>query len=323
MIKEKPFKPAWWLSNPHLQTLWPTLIRRKEKKLQLSRERIELSDGDFIDLDWTNQNEGPIVIILHGLEGSSQSPYAQGMLQALAQNGWRGVVMHFRSCSGEPNRLSRTYHSGETTDIAAVVKLLQTREPNTPIAAMGFSLGGNVLLKWLGETGSHNPLVAAVAISVPFELNKAALRLQNGFSRLYEWHLLKCLRNKIAMKKMLQADINFPPVSQLKSIKDFDDKITAPLHGFLNADDYYTQSSSRQFLHAIQVPTLILQAKDDPFMTADVIPSSHELSACITIEASEKGGHVGFVGGRYPWRPEYWLENRIPLFLNEFFSSLL
>lgn len=315
------FKPAWWLRNPHLQTLWPTLFRRR-KQLCVWRERFELIDGDFVDLDWVGSGSGPIVLILHGLEGSARSPYASGMLNALQQQGWRAAVMHFRSCSGEPNRLLRSYHSGETSDVAAIVQQLRLREPQTPIAAMGFSLGGNVLLKWLGETGQDNPLAAAVAISVPFELAKAAVRLQSGFSRLYEWYLMRCLRRKMQQKLQVRAaQQHFPVLTQLRTLVDFDDKITAPLHGFVDARDYYQQSSSRQFLRHIQVPTLILHAKDDPFMTVDVIPASHELSAAVRIEASEKGGHVGFIGGDYPWRPQYWLEWRVPLFFSELFAK--
>lgn len=321
-MKFKPFKPAWWLRNPHCQTLWSTLCRRKIRTLALTRERVELADGDFIDLDWVNPGDGPIVLILHGLEGSSQSPYASGLLQAVAAQGWRGVVMHFRSCSGELNRLLRTYHSGETTDLLTLIKKLQAREPQTPIAAVGFSLGGNVLLKSLGELGKETLLVAAVAVSVPFELEKAAYRLERGFSRVYARHLLKSLRSKIARKMKAKVHSNLPPLSKLKSIREFDDKVTAPLHGFLGVADYYSRSSSRQYLRAIQIPTLILHAKDDPFMTPDVIPEQHELSADIILEVSEQGGHVGFIGGHYPWRAEYWLESRIPLFLKEYLSVL-
>jgi predicted alpha/beta-fold hydrolase len=313
------FKPSWWLSSPHLQTLWPTLCRRPIKNLLLQRERFELPDGDFLDLDWCDKKSGPIVLILHGYEGSINSPYAKGMLQTIDKRGWRGLFMHFRSCSGEHNRLPRIYHSGETGDVATVVAELKRREPNTPIAAIGFSLGGNVLLKWLGETGEANPLVAAAAISVPFELHKAADRINKGFSRVYQWHLLKSVRHKIKHKfQNIIPPFPMPLLSALISIRDFDDKVTAPLHGFLNAEDYYTQSSSRQYLHTIRVPTLLLQAKDDPFMTDDILPRENELSDHITFELSEKGGHVGFVTGKFPWQMEYWLEKRVPLYLEQY-----
>lgn len=310
------FKPAWWLTNPHCQTLWPILFRRRIKEISPKRERLELKDGDFIDLAWVGSDTGPIVLILHGLEGSIQSLYVQGILRAIEQQGWRGVCMHFRSCSGERNRLPRAYHSGETLDVAEVVNQLKQREPQTPLAAIGFSLGGNVLLKWLGETGQHNPLVAAIAVSVPFELTKAASRINQGFSRLYQWHLLDSLCKKIKWKFQHQpAPFDIPSLNTLRTLRDFDNEITAPLHGFLDAEDYYTRSSSRQYLQHIRIPTLLLQAKDDPLVGNEALPAYNEISTSVTFELSEKGGHVGFVSGHLPWKSFYWLEERIPLFL--------
>lgn len=315
------FKPAWWLPSSHLQTLWPTLCRSGLKDLPLERERLELPDGDFIDLDWLNkQKSGPLVLILHGFEGSIDSHYAKGMLSRINAQGWRGVFMHFRGCSGEPNRLSRGYHSGETTDVAYVVKLILSREPNTNIAAIGYSLGGNVLLKWLGESGRENPLTAAIAISVPFELHKASNRMQQGFSRIYQWYLLKCVRERLSQKFLhVPSPVNPDLITDVQTVRELDDLYTAPLHGFSDADEYYTVASSRQYLRAIQVPTLVLHAKDDPFMTEDTIPNPSELSPMVKLEISESGGHVGFVSGKYPWRPEYWLEDRVPEFLREYF----
>lgn len=319
-MAELPFKPAWWLPNAHFQTLWPSLFRKYHQPLTLKRERIELQDGDFIDLDWVEpEKKAPVVIILHGLEGSIRSHYAQGMLQAVSRAGWRGLFMHFRGCSGEINRYLPSYHSGHTEDLDFVVKEIKKREPHTAFAAVGFSLGGNVLIKWLGETAKANPLTAAVAISVPFELNKAVLRINRGFSRIYERHLLNCLI--IKMKRKLdnqKAPVTLPPLDQLRTLLDFDNHITAPLHGFKNAEDYYKQCSSRAFLKKISKPTLLLQAKDDPFMVADLIPSVSELSSFVTLELQDKGGHVGFVEGKSPWAPEYWLEKRVPLFLNQY-----
>lgn len=303
------FKSAWWLKDAHLQTLWPALLRRRVKNLHLTRERIELPDGDFIDLDWTD-GSGPIVLVLHGLEGSLQSSYAKGMLRALRNNHCRGVFFNFRGCSGEINRLPRAYHSGDTEDLNTIVRLLKAREPNTLIAAVGFSLGGNVLLKWLGETKTQNPLSAAVAISVPFELDKAILRVNRGFSRIYQWHLLRCLHKKMKLKSVA--------TEHLGTLRDFDDHITAPLHGFKDANDYYIRCSSRQFLPHIGIPTLLIQAKDDPFMTEDAYPNMNELPPHVTFEISDNGGHVGFVGGKFPWRPIYWLESRVPQFLKGF-----
>jgi predicted alpha/beta-fold hydrolase len=319
-VQSQEFKPAWWLPNPHLQTLWPAIVRKGIKHLHLERERLELPDGDFVDIDWLGkEKKGPLILILHGLEGSIESHYAKGMMQALAEQGWRGVFMHFRGCSGEPNRLSRNYHSGETQDVRWVVELLMQREPDTLVAAIGYSLGGNVLLKWLGETRENNPLKAAIAISVPFELHKAASRIQQGFSRFYQWYFLRCLRERLTTKfAAVPHDLDPAVLTTVQTMRDFDDKLTAPLHGFSGVDEYYTIASSRQYLRYINKPTLILHAKDDPFMTEDVIPSPDELSQAITLEVTRSGGHVGFVGGKYPWKPQYWLEERIPLFLKQY-----
>lgn len=316
------FKPAWWLRNPHLQTLWPHLFRRSIRKLNTRRERLELPDGDFLDLDWlgAENNGAPIVIIMHGFEGSINSHYAKGLMYELSQQGWRAVFMHFRGCSGDHNRLSRAYHSGETTDVQYVVKTLLKREPNAPVAAIGFSLGGNVLLKWLGETGEKNPLIAAIAISVPFDLTVAVVRINQGFSRIYQKYLLNCACRKLKDKYTSNpGPVNIACFEKIKTIHDFDDCVTAPLHGFANADEYYRKSSSRQYLRGIKVPTLLIHAKDDPFMTADVLPTEDEVPSPVMLEVSDGGGHVGFVSGNFPWRPEYWLEKRVPLFLQKYF----
>lgn len=313
------FKPAWWLHNPHLQTLWPAICRRSVK-LELERERFELPDGDFVDLDWVHrQKEGPLVLILHGLEGSIESHYAKGMMQSIAQQGWRGVFMHFRGCSGEPNRLPTAYHSGETSDVGYVIKTLCERERDACLAAIGFSMGGNILLKWLGETSWQNPLKAAIAVSVPFELHKIAIRIQQGFSKFYQWYFIKCLRERLTHKfKKVPTPLDPTLLHRVTTMYDFDDKITAPLHGFSSVKEYYSMASSRQYLRTIRIPTLILHAKDDPFMSADVIPEMKELSPAVTMEISETGGHVGFISGKYPWRPQYWLEQRAPEFLKQF-----
>lgn len=314
------FKSAWWLPNGHFQTLWPALFRQPVNAIELNRERLELPDGDFLDLDWIGKGKGPIVLLLHGLEGSIDSHYAKGMLRTIEREGWRGVFMSFRGCSGEVNRLARAYHSGDTGDLSLVINLLRAREPETKLAAIGFSLGGNVLLKWLGETGENNPLTVAAAVSVPFELAKSITRISSGFSRVYQKHLLNCLQKKFNSKVEANSTVmkTFSDLPNIKSIYEFDDKITAPLHGFLSADDYYEKCSSRQFLHSIRTPTLLIQSRDDPFMPKDLMPERYELSPMITLELTEKGGHVGFVTGRVPWRAEYWLEQRIPDYLRAF-----
>jgi predicted alpha/beta-fold hydrolase len=316
------FKAAWWLKNSHLQTLWPAICRREIKDLPIERERLELPDGDFIDLDWvgSKEKEGPLVLVLHGLEGSIESHYARGMLQKIDREGWRGVFMHFRGCSGEPNRLPRGYHSGETGDLEYVVRILLERKNNQEMAAIGVSLGGNVLLKWLGETKEQNPLKAAVAVSVPFELQKAASRIQSGFSRFYQWYFIRCLRERLTIKFKSQPSAvwDVETINQINTMYEFDDKITAPLHGFASVEDYYARSSSRQYISTIQIPTLIVHAKDDPFMSEDIIPDPNELSLFVQLEITDGGGHVGFISGGLPWRPEFWLEKRAPEFLREY-----
>lgn len=311
---QEEFIPAWWLPSPHLQTLWPTLARHGPRP-ELQRERLELPDGDFLDLDWTARTEGPLVLVLHGLEGSSGSPYARGILAAIHDAGWRGVLMHFRGCSEEPNRLARSYHSGETGDLAHVLGVLKTRYPETPLAAAGYSLGGNVLLKYLGEQGERAGIRCAVAVSVPFDLGRAADRLEQGLSRLYQWHLVGKLHRSLHRKLRLgRVPERYAGCVQLATFRAFDDQVTAPLHGFSGADDYYRRSSSRQYLKGIRVPTLILHARDDPFLPPDAIPQPRDLSPAVTLKITEKGGHVGFVSGP-PWRPVYWSEGRIIGFL--------
>lgn len=316
------FKPAWWLRNSHLQTIWPVLIRKRKlhPAIHLQRERLELPDGDFLDIDWVNKDaQGPIVILLHGFEGSIQSHYAKGMLNAMHLQGWRCVFMHFRGCSGVDNRLQRGYHSGDTGDLAYLVNSLQAQEPQTALAAIGYSLGGNILLKWLGETGGANPLKAAIAISVPFELKKAATRVQTGFSRFYQWYFLHCLLKRLQRKHAkVPAPVDLATLNRVHSLREFDEVFTAPVYGFRDAEEYYASASSRQYLRFIQVPTLLLHAKDDPFMTADVVPQNEELSPYVKMELCDKGGHVGFVAGRVPWRPRYWLEERSPVFFSQF-----
>ncbi len=309
------FRAPWWLKSAHLQTAYATLFRRRPR-IGLRRERIALSDGDFLDLDWTPRPHGPVVLVLHGLEGSSDSPYARGMLATAHAHGWRGAVMHFRGCSGVPNRLPRSYHSGDTGDLSEVVDGLTARSDVSALVVVGYSLGGNVLLKWLGEQGAGAPVAAAVAVSVPYTLSLSADRLATGLSQLYQRRLIADLCAKLQRKFTPgTSPIDLDLAASSRNFWEFDDRVTAPLHGFEDVHDYYTRSSSRQFLGAIRVPTLMLHAKDDPFMTPDVLPSPDELSPGTRLEISAAGGHVGFVHGNLPWRPRYWLEERIPAFL--------
>ncbi len=306
-----PFEPAWWLRNRHFQTLWSVLCRRPPE-VDVERERLSLPDGDFLDLLWTVRKAGPIVVILHGLEGSFDSHYVRGLMYAIAHQGWRGVLMHFRGCSGEPNRLARSYHSGDTGDIAFVVDCIKARYRETPVVVVGFSLGGNVLLKWLGEGGRACRVNAAVAVSVPLQLDRAVDALGYGFSRVYQWYLVKQLTASVSKKFCKRsAPFDLSAVKKVKTLRQFDDIVTAPLHGFNDADHYYAVSSSKQYLKTIAIPTLVIHAIDDPFLPPEVIPAERELSDAVEFELSSHGGHVGFVGGPWPWRADYVLERRI------------
>ena len=288
--------------------------------LPLRGERLELPDGDFVDLCWTvtasDAVQTPVIAVFHGLEGSIHSPYAMPLLKQISDAGWQGVFMHFRGCSGEPNRLERSYHSGDTGDIRYLLESLSERYPGTPLFAVGYSLGGNALLKYLGESQKDSPLQAAVAVSVPFTLADGARRLNRGFSKIYQYHLITRLRKKI-LAKFSQRPAPLEPgrINGLTTFYQFDNDVTAPLHGFKNADDYYARSSSRRFLKDIRVPTLVLHSRDDPFMTTAAIPDESELSSAVTLELSDRGGHVGFIAGVLPWHPGYWLEQRIPEFI--------
>lgn len=320
------FKPAWWLANPHAQTVWPAFFRR-QAKLLVKRERITTPDADFLDLDWYGPDSGPLVILLHGLTGSSQSSYIMGMQRALLANGFRSVALNFRGCSGEMNRSSRCYHSGETTDLNFIYQLLKQREPKTPMAMVGYSLGGNALLKWLGEQEAHAQLFAAVAVSVPLLLAVCADRMDKGFSTLYRNRLIGELKDYIHQKRQHlrhnqryeEAEIvdALGDLTPIRSFWQYDNQVVAQLYGFKDVHDYYHKSSSRQFLKHISVNTLIIHAADDPFMTDEVIPDESELSESVLLEINSKGGHVGFIAGRFPGKPYYWLEKRVPTFLKQ------
>ena len=325
-LLETTFKAAWWLKNPHLQTLYPALLRRL-KPLHCVRERLTTPDNDFIDLDWYGQAHQPLVMLLHGLTGSSQSLYIQGLQQQLSANGFRSVALNFRGCSGESNHLARCYHSGDTEDIDFLYQTVRQREPDTPIAAIGFSLGANVLLKWLGEQQKSVNLFAAAAVSTPLVLGQCASKLDKGFSMIYRNRLLTELKVYIQNKQQHLERIGqteqaarlkeLGDLSKIDSFWQYDERVVAKLHGFQSAKDYYQRASSRQFLKSIAVPTLLIQALDDPFMTAAVIPDKAELSSYVQLEITPHGGHVGFIAGHNPFKPVYWLEQRLVQFLQQ------
>lgn len=303
-----------------MQTILPVLT--KVAKADLHRQRLELPDGDFIDLDWqdTPQLGQPIVLIIHGLEGSAESHYARRLLIACKQQQICALVHHHRSCSGERNRLARSYHSGDTDDLQFSLSHLQQRYPNSPLFAVGYSLGGNVLAKYQGEYQEDSLLQKAVIVSAPLHLAACAKRLEHGFSKIYQRYLIKQLQQKMQQKLAdphLAASITVTPqqVNALQTFYDFDDKVTAPLHGFYDVHDYYARASALPWLHQITKPTLIIHAKDDPFMTDAVIPHHSAMSNQVEYELHAHGGHVGFISGGTPWKPHFYLEQRLIEFL--------
>jgi len=316
-ILNDSFVAPWWAKNRHLQTVWGSLFRRLPALPEMKRKRLELEDGDFIDVDIYQQENVSTLFLLHGLEGSINSPYIRGMIDSAKQKGWQIIIMHFRSCSGEPNRLQQSYHSGVSHDLQSVVDLLAKESINIDYM-IGYSLGGNVLLKWLGEAAGNSSIKAAVAVSVPLMLDICATEINQGFSKIYEMVLLRTLRIKTKRKieKFGSAFLSkIEDVKKLDSFWKFDQQVTAPVHGFKSAKDYYEKSSSRQFVKNIKIPTLIIQSLDDPFMSPEVLPEVAEMPSYVTLEKNSHGGHVGFVEGKWPWRAEYYLEKRIPSFL--------
>ncbi|MBI4013095.1 MAG: alpha/beta fold hydrolase [Candidatus Rokubacteria bacterium] len=311
------FRPAWWCRNPHLQTLWGPLLRWGH--LPLRRERVATRDGDFVDLDWADGRPGaPLLLVLHGLEGSARSHYVTGLLREGLARGWRGVALNFRSCSGEPNRLPRFYHSGDTGDLDAVIERLVDREPTVRMGAAGVSLGGNVLLKWLGERGAGAPrqLAAAVGISVPFDLAACARVLDRGFCRaVYTANFMRTLRRKVVEKaRAYPGFVDLARVRRARSFAAYDRTVTAPLHGFADEVDYWTRSSSGPYLARLRRPTLLINARDDPFVPPGTLPDPATLPAGVAAEFLPRGGHAGFLDGP-PWRVGSWAERRAVEFL--------
>ncbi len=307
--------------NPHVQTLYATYA--PYPSLATVRERFERPDGDFVDCDWavsmpSKEGRRPIAVLFHGLTGSSKSPYIQRSMLHLREAGFDAVTMHFRGCSGEPNRLPRSYHSGDTQDAIAWLRHLRQLYCGRPIVAAGFSLGGNMLLKLLAEADAAALPDAAAAVSAPMDLARCAERIDRGISRLYQRHLLTTLRAQLDAKYDcfdMEALIGLPrgKLGSLTTFRAFDDAYTAPIHGFDGVDDYYARCSARTLLGRIGTPTLIVHAKDDPFTGDGVIPRRSELSDSIECAIQKHGGHLGFVAGGF-LQPRFWLYDRIAAF---------
>ena len=326
MTVKKNYSPAWWIPGGHLQTLWGKLFRR-QSPAPTTLLRLETPDGDFLDLHRTSaRQESPRVLLLHGLEGTIRSHYAQGLLNEAVRRGWAADLLIFRSCGDELNRTKRFYHSGETGDVSFVIDRIIQEFPDVPLALAGVSLGGNVLLRYLGERSTRLPsqLAGAVAISVPFDLSRSSGRINRGFSRIYQRFFLGSLRRKAQEKAKLFPDL--APLSEIESLRtlaDFDNLITGPLHGYRDAQDYYTRASSLPVLEDIRLNTLLLSAVDDPMLPPEVLDDVRNIAQknpFLHLEFVAKGGHAGFIAGSLPWRPCYYAEHRAGDFLSEMFE---
>jgi hypothetical protein len=310
----KAYRAPWWLPGGHLQTIASALA--PAPSVAWRRERWDTPDGDFIDLDWAEAGEktdGPLLALFHGLEGSSASPYARAIAARALATGWRCVVPHFRGCSGELNRMPRAYHSGDSAELDWILQRLEARyAPGGVLYAVGISLGGNALLKLLGERGTAIPLQKAVAISAPLDLAAAGRALDRGLSRkIYTRRFLKTLKEKSFAKLDRHPGLfDAARLRRAHTFWEYDDTFTAPLHGFLGADDYWARSSSAPWLAKIRVPTLVLNARNDPFMPATVLEAIGEVPPNVVLEFPHSGGHAGFPGrGR-------WLARRVLDFLS-------
>lgn len=302
-MQDPAFTPARALAGPHAQTLWAALIR-PAPRLPLRYEGLELPDGDFLRLAWGPARNGPLVVILHGLTGSARSRYVARLLHAVTERGWQGVVMQARGSDGD-NRLDRFQHGGAIDDIAHTVATLRQRFPDRALSAVGYSIGGSVLLNALGRGGLA--VDSAATVSVPFDLAACARALNRGFAKVYQCDLMRGLR-RMLLRRLAHHPRPFIAPSELRAIRtlwDFDERLTAPLHGFAGAADYYRRASCGQHLAAIERPTLVLQARDDPFVPAHCLPCTG--SPMLRLELTRGGGHVGFVARDQPG----WLEQRL------------
>lgn len=318
LLEQSNYNPPFGFCSGHLQTIYPALLR----KLPLTtteRERISTPDGDFIDLDWARAKPcNRLAILTHGLEGSSSGHYVQGMALALVRAGWNVLAWNFRSCSGEPNRKLRSYHSGSIEDLETVIHHAEAARHYESIALIGFSLGGNVTLKLVGDLGHFiNPKIkAAVGISVPCDLAGSAKRLEHHTNRLYMHRFLKTLSGKVREKaRRFPGEIDAAGLELMRTFREFDDAYTAPIHGFINAADYWRQCSCSNHLQNISIPTLLINARDDPFLT----PSCYPIEAARSnphfyLEMPKHGGHMGFI--KLNEDKAYWSETRTVEFLN-------
>ncbi len=315
-VIESTFKPSAIFRNGHVQTILPSLWP-KGPGMPFVRERLELSDGDFLDLDWLRSGRSRVAILSHGLEGSSKGAYIHGTAEALRDAGWDVLAWNFRGCSGEPNRLLRYYHSGDSADLGTVVNHAAIQYQD--IALIGFSMGGNMTMKYLGEAPPHPAVKIAAGVSVPVDLAACARALdQHWDNHLYIRRFLKSLVVKIIDKaQRFPGQLDISGIHKIRTFQEFDDRYSAPIHGFIDCADYYRWANSLQFLHRIQVPTLILSARNDPFLTPGSFPLEiAKNNPSLFLEAPASGGHVGFFQSLTNRRP--WYERRIVEFLAGF-----
>lgn len=316
IVESSSYRSSWWLPGGHLQTIAPALLRRP-RAVTTERERLELADGDFLDLDWRREGRPKLAILSHGLEGSSRAIYIRAMASALWQEGWDVLAWNCRSCSGEMNRLARFYHSGVSEDLNQVIDHALAVHPAQQVDLVGFSLGGNLTLKLLGELGENLPpqLHRAVTFSVPCDLASSSQRLESWLNRkLYMRRFIQPMLKKVETKRSHHPHIpEVDPRMKLETFKQFDDRYTAPLHGFRDAEEYWKRSSSRPWLPVIKLPTLLVQAANDPFLAEACFPFQEASeSECFFLEVTRGGGHVGFGS---PWHHRNWAESRVLEFL--------
>jgi hypothetical protein len=310
-----PYRAPTWLAGGHAQTIWPYFLRRPD--VPLRRERVDTPDGDFWTFDWLDaegDEDAPLVALFHGLEGGSGSHYARSLMAECQKARWRLVVPHFRGCAGEENRLPRAYHSGDHEEIDAMLAAVRARVPApTVLHAVGVSLGGSALLNWLGRKGADACRIVerAAAVSAPLDLMAAGIAIGRGFNRVYTYHFLATLKPKaLSMARRFPGSVDVGRIRQARSMWDFDDVVTAPLHGFAGTEDYWTRASSKHWLARVAVPTLVLNARNDPFVPADSLPRQEEVSPHVLLEQPAEGGHVGFLSGPAPGRLD-WLSRRL------------
>jgi predicted alpha/beta-fold hydrolase len=311
------YRPPLALRHHHFATLYPYLFRRVEG-VRYQRRRVFTPDDDFLDLDWSYTGGEKLVIALHGLEGSSESQYIKGLVRIFNAHHWDVAAMNFRGCSGELNRNRRTYHSGETGDLDFVINNIVARQTYKEIALVGFSLGGNVVLKYGGEKGpSLSPLIKKiVGISVPLDLESCSHKIEGPGNYLYMKNFLISLKQKFRQRESLYPDLDRDRILRARGFSDFDEYFTAPVHGFSSAKDYWSQSSSRQFLPHITIPTLIINARNDSFLSELAFPFEEvKHYPNLHLLAPRFGGHVGFTQ-RHP-RGYYWAEERALAFVTE------